>query len=140
MQFLQYFAVSHIHEREKLFLFGLVIRLEKSLLSLFLLEMKKHFEHLESLLYLYSFPLLNSHPLSFLYHFVIAQIYALTTCLIPRLPEWRRQMSCFWLALIHALRHHFSMLEFERGLYSLVVNKHADPSGFDTMLRWSCRQ
>lgn len=92
--------------------------------------MKKHFEHLESLLYLYSFPLLNSHPLSFVYHFVIAQIYALTTCLIPRLPEWKRQMSCFWLAPIHALRHHFSMLEFERGLYSLVVNKHADPSGF----------
>lgn len=71
---------------------------------------------------------------SFLYLFVIAQIYALITCLIPRLLEWRRQMSCFWLAPIHALRHHFLMLEFERGLYLLVMNKHADPSGFDTVV------
>lgn len=77
---------------------------------------------------------------SFLHLFVIAQIYAPTTCWIPRLLGWRRQMSSFWLAPIHALRHRSLMLEFERGSCSLVVNKHVNPSGFDTVLSWSCRQ
>lgn len=49
-------------------------------------------------------------------------------------------MSCSWLALIRALRHRFLMLESERGWYSLVMNKHANPSGCDTKLRWSHRQ
>lgn len=77
---------------------------------------------------------------SFLHLFVIVQIYAPTTCWIPRLLGWRRQMSSFWLAPIHALRHRSLMLEFERGSCSLVVNKHVNPSGFDTVLGWSCRQ
>lgn len=49
-------------------------------------------------------------------------------------------MSCSWLAPIHALRHRFLMLEFERGMYPLVVNEHANASGFGTMLGWSRRQ
>lgn len=102
--------------------------------------MKEYFEHLESLPHLHSFSLLNSHPLPFLNVFVTVQTYVLTTCLIPRFPEWKKQMSCFWLAPIRALRPRFLMPEFGRGLYSLVVNKHANPSGFDPVLRWSHRR
>lgn len=117
----------------------LVIWIKKSLLSLLFSKMKKYFEHLQ-IFTIGSLLPSTEFSSSFLHLFVVAQIYALTTCWIPRLLEWRRQMSSFWLAPIHALKHRFLMLEFERGSYSMVVNKHVNPSGFDTVLGWSCRQ
>lgn len=135
------FCCLDTHERERFALFLGVSNLDWEISSFpFSSKMKNYFVHLEFLLHIHSFTFLNSYPFPFLHLLVIAQIYGPTTCLIPRLPEWRRQMSCFWLAPIHALRHHFLMLEFERGLYSLAVSKHANPSGFDAMLWWSCRQ
>lgn len=135
----------HIQEREKLLIvFGLVIQIKKNIYS-FSSWHENIFCGLESLFLTYFFFsslywIFIALLLSFFCHFAIAQIYALTTCLIPRLLEWRKQMSCSWLAPIHALRHHFLTLEFERGMYPLVVNEHADASGFGTMLGWSRRQ
>lgn len=56
-------------EKKSYFLFGLVICIEKSVLSCSLPKMKKYFEHLESLTYLHSFSLLNSHRFFFLTSF-----------------------------------------------------------------------